>query len=979
MALKNTYQARKRFTKTPVKSTGMWYQEEDVVVPSNQITMKGPQGQPDYFKKPILGIGMQSGQQQVMQPGEEYLFPNDQSVFERKMQNGAINLTKEIGALKPKEDTFGEVLNYADLATDVMQAGHFIPHPVGQAVGYVGDFAGAGIDALQSIRNISQGNYTDAAVNAGLALLPWGAGKQGYKRANSLISGKGSGYYRPLQALPHLRNNPVIKKGIGWNRATLGANALEVGSNINLNNNQNNDFGGYQDNTRLAPSVKPEQLWYTPQMWDNSVDRGRKNNQMQNGGLLPTPSVGVDSEMMFRDKYNTQLNSKEQKQFDSWVAKESKRRGRDILMDRGAYDVTGFWKSGDYKRMDSDNHGSDNWKKPNHPTFSNQSKYHGADGWYGGYWTDKAGYQPSKQTLEAYGPDYYNEMFQSEPGRSEYLDLSRYESGQNKPTPFIYQNGGERSTSQNPTKISSVNVKGKMPKVNWYESINPRNWGLRDYSAVDDYSTAYNRAKSSGQDEFYWKDKRYNTKYAGSINEEIATYGVNGQNVNPDDYITVYKYPYLDEVYSPSHIAADQSGQILNYIGNEKHWNFGKYLSDNNISINTVWDIPTVDYGPRGNHGYFTTTSMPEESKSVKEYRVYGADPLTFFKKSRELNSKSDWNLLTNNCADNMCDAFGVPRDKSITTPNSALERISKKYPTLEVTGRSPQSVYRYGGSLDQYQEGGYTIAPGDTFFGIANKFGVTRKEMTGSNPDVNFEKIKAGQRLRVPETFDTAQGYPTGYFETMTPATFDAMGKPIPQVAPKPKVTPQPTSNVELGPDIFLRQAFAESTFNPNAKSPAGYMGLAQIGNDVIADYRKATGAAKVDPYNPADNAKVQQWAMNQIYNSEFVNKENQDPSVRLAKTLASYNWGKGNVRNYLTKQKKKGVDIYNSMDWVEGLPKETRDYIHKIQVGDMNDFEKQFNQAKSNKKYSPYINLYKKKNGGLQTSYNKRNKFKK
>ena len=95
MALKNTYQARKRFTKTPVKSTGMWYQEGDVVVPSNQITMKGPQGQPNYFNSPILGVGMQSGQQQVMQPGREYLFPNDQSVYETKMQNGGETSTEQ--------------------------------------------------------------------------------------------------------------------------------------------------------------------------------------------------------------------------------------------------------------------------------------------------------------------------------------------------------------------------------------------------------------------------------------------------------------------------------------------------------------------------------------------------------------------------------------------------------------------------------------------------------------------------------------------------------------------------------------------------------------------------------------------------------------------------------------------------------------------------------------------------------------------
>jgi hypothetical protein len=462
MALKNTYQARKRFTKTPVKSTGMWYQEGDVVVPSNQITMKGPQGQPNYFNSPILGVGMQSGQQQVMQPGREYLFPNDQSVFETKMQNGAINLTKDIRALNtnPQKNNFNSALTTADMVTDVMQMGHFIPHPIGQAVGYVGDVLGAGVDLTQSSINASEGDYQGAAINLGLGLLPGAVGKRGYKRANSLISGKGSGYYRPLQALPHLKNNPVIKQGLMFNKATLGANALEIGSNVNFNNNRSNDFGGYQDNTRVAPVVRPN--WYNSEQWDKAI-----KSQMQNGGLLPRPSVGVDPEMMFRNKYNTQLKSKEQKQFDSWADKESKRQGRDILMDMGAYDVTGFWKSGDYKRMDSDNHGSDKWKKPNHPTFSNQSKYHGTDGWYGGNWTDKAGYQPSKQTLETYGPDYYNEMFQSEPGRSEYLDLSRYNSGQNKPTPFIYQIGGEKPTEQNPERMQQVNIQA--PQRSWFD------------------------------------------------------------------------------------------------------------------------------------------------------------------------------------------------------------------------------------------------------------------------------------------------------------------------------------------------------------------------------------------------------------------------------------------------------------------------------------------------------------------------------
>ena len=90
-----------------------------------------------------------------------------------------------------------------------------------------------------------------------------------------------------------------------------------------------------------------------------------------------------------------------------------------------------------------------------------------------------------------------------------------------------------------------------------------------------------------------------------------------------------------------------------------------------------------------------------------KEYRVYGVDPVTFFKKSQELNREiyksigHNWNLVTNNCADNVCDAFGVPRDKFITTPQDAIENISKKYPTLEVTGRK---TYQVGGETSTEQ-----------------------------------------------------------------------------------------------------------------------------------------------------------------------------------------------------------------------------------------------------------------------------------
>lgn len=88
--------------------------------------------------------------------------------------------------------------------------------------------------------------------------------------------------------------------------------------------------------------------------------------------------------MDFTDKYNTPLSLDEEKQFRVWAHELSKTRGRDILADLGDYDMRGAWVSG---ATTSENaHFPDTFKKPNHPTFSQESMYHGRDGYIGGMW-----------------------------------------------------------------------------------------------------------------------------------------------------------------------------------------------------------------------------------------------------------------------------------------------------------------------------------------------------------------------------------------------------------------------------------------------------------------------------------------------------------------------------------------------------------------------------------------------------------------
>ena len=90
----------------------------------------------------------------------------------------------------------------------------------------------------------------------------------------------------------------------------------------------------------------------------------------------------------FTNRYNTKLSPGEEIAFQSWVSNQSAARGRDMSKDLYDYDLRGFWKNG--TGFADNGHGSDAYKKPNHPTFSDQSQYHGVDGYTGGSWSKGA-------------------------------------------------------------------------------------------------------------------------------------------------------------------------------------------------------------------------------------------------------------------------------------------------------------------------------------------------------------------------------------------------------------------------------------------------------------------------------------------------------------------------------------------------------------------------------------------------------------
>ena len=176
---------------------------------------------------------------------------------------------------------------------------------------------------------------------------------------------------------------------------------------------------------------------------------------------------------------------------------------------------------------------------------------------------------------------------------------------------------------------------------------------------------------------------------------------------------------------------------------------------------------------------------------------------------------------------------------------------------------------------------------------------------------------------------------------------------------------------------NIFLqRQRYAESSFNPNAVSGAGAMGIAQFMPITITDM-KQRGIVK-DNFNPFDYrqaTRAQEKYMNYLSERPYINKGTDQ--VKLAKQLAGYNMGGPRLFGVLKAMKKDGINIYDDLNWVDKLPKyytdrktgepitETTGYIHKILSKTNPRFERDYKKASTTEFFKP------KRKGGYRSKY--------
>lgn len=111
-------------------------------------------------------------------------------------------------------------------------------------------------------------------------------------------------------------------------------------------------------------------------------------------------------------QFNTELTPWEESLYRDWRDQQSKLQGRDLARDEEDYDLRGAWREG--AAQSENGHLPDTYKKPNHPTFSTESKYSGVSGVEGGEWRKVKGrwqFSASPDQFKYRTPEQLQEYF----------------------------------------------------------------------------------------------------------------------------------------------------------------------------------------------------------------------------------------------------------------------------------------------------------------------------------------------------------------------------------------------------------------------------------------------------------------------------------------------------------------------------------------------------------------------------------------
>ena len=67
--------------------------------------------------------------------------------------------------------------------------------------------------------------------------------------------------------------------------------------------------------------------------------------------------------------------------------------------------------------------------------------------------------------------------------------------------------------------------------------LNPKNWGVPDYTDKGSRGTAFAAARKAGEKEFMWNNKRFNTQSDMSPEQQLKVYGITDERLQNQNII----------------------------------------------------------------------------------------------------------------------------------------------------------------------------------------------------------------------------------------------------------------------------------------------------------------------------------------------------------------------------------------------------------------------------------------------------------
>ena len=502
-APKNKVQSKKPIT---VSNVGLWDKsKKKVIVPSNRITMKGPKGEQDFFKRPVLATGLQSGKQVMMQPGREYYFPEDKAVFEKRMQRGGI--------------TGG-----AEIALDLTS---MVPGPIGMGASglglfndlYQGDWLGVGSNTA----NILTGGTSKALMST--ARLANNAGARNAARA--LASGS-----RSLNRTSKAINN--YTKPIDTTRNVLNTPYFPT------------QRGGYQDNTRLAPVVRPVK----PKMQTGGLFAVGPYDEMMapKQGKYLQPDINRpsyrDEEGGRRSEYKMGFNDGENEVLVPTVV-----GGKQLTEDEAIaqYERTGL-HMGKFKTPEEAEYAS-RVRTARYNMLEDPVRF-SADQFQGG------GTVRTSMIEEINQEESLPVILDSLVSQFQKTKQEFGVEGEDEEEKLQMQDGADTSTEQNPERIEQVHIKSKQDP--WYKRY-PRMVGRAIDDRLSDFGHQYAQriSNATGGSEWYKQSNPFMNVALESMNapQLAATYAVTGKVQTPSEAMDIQN-PYgafvVDALLDPS-------------------------------------------------------------------------------------------------------------------------------------------------------------------------------------------------------------------------------------------------------------------------------------------------------------------------------------------------------------------------------------------------------------------------------------------